>query len=192
MNKNNKKGFMMSEVVIVATIVLVALGALYVSFYKLLSSYKSRATYFDSVSLYLLVYYRDILIENDLMNTVLTDLKKPNNKGIINVYNTTFIGDSSKENDNLFRLPSGDGNYKYNDVVFLIYNDEKAIDSNILNDFDIHQTYKDYVNFLHSSTKLKSNYVMIMERCQKSDENSCKYGYLEIYDGFEVGNVHEK
>lgn len=171
------KGFMMAEVVIVSVIVLVVLGGMFISFNNIYSSYKSRSSYYDSISLYQLVYYRDILIENDIINSILTRLK--NNK-IISVYNSN---DRSKS---LFELPVNDIDDRYEDSVFLVYSPNNVLDEDIFNDdFSIHPKFNDYVNFIHESTKINSNYVMIMERCMKSDVDNCKYGYLEIYDGYE-------
>jgi len=55
----NNKGFMMAEVVVVSSIVLVVLTGLYTSYGKILSIYKQRVSYYDVDTLYKLAYIRD-------------------------------------------------------------------------------------------------------------------------------------
>ena len=67
MIKDNK-GFMMAEVVVVSSIVLIFLTTIFTSYNKLYAAYVNRINYYDVVTLYRLGYYRDILIENDKIN----------------------------------------------------------------------------------------------------------------------------
>lgn len=60
----NNKGFMMAEVVVVSAIVLVFLAGLYASYNELYSAYSRHLDYYDTVTLYQLGYYRDVLIES--------------------------------------------------------------------------------------------------------------------------------
>jgi len=55
----NNKGFMMAEVVVVASIVLVTLVGLYTSYNKIFSIYNKRVDYYDVATLYDLAYIRD-------------------------------------------------------------------------------------------------------------------------------------
>ena len=48
----NNKGFMMAEVVVVASIVLVTMAGLYVSYNKVFSLYNQRIDYYDVTTLY--------------------------------------------------------------------------------------------------------------------------------------------
>ena len=176
----NKKGFMMAELVVVASIVLVVLAALYVSYSKLYGIYQTRLSYYDSVALYRLSYYRDILIENSLINDLLVDAKS---KKVVSVYD-------SRKNDvdgaNLFKLPSSDVPYEYNDRVFIIYTNKQSISKDALkNQTEINTTFTDYISFLSTSAKINSNYVLLMERCKTDNIDNCKYEYLEVYDGKE-------
>ena len=59
----NKKGFMMAELIVVSSIVLVALVSMYGSFIKIHSAYKTKMSYYDVATLYRLGYYRDVLKE---------------------------------------------------------------------------------------------------------------------------------
>ena len=72
----NRKGFMMAEVVVVSAIVMVTIIGLYQSYNKLYSTYATRLKYHDAETLYRLGNYRDTLIENGSLNTILSDMKK--------------------------------------------------------------------------------------------------------------------
>lgn len=157
--KLDKKGFMMAEVVVVSAVVLIFLASLYVSYNALYSKYKSRVTYYDSVALYQLAYYRDSLVDNHQIGTILQDAK---NSGIKKIDDTG--SDTS---------------------VFMIYNNKNNLTGNELNNIDnIHITYKDYIGYLSSSVDLTdSDYVMVMEKCNSENEDDCKYAYLKVHDG---------
>lgn len=55
----NNKGFMMAEVVVVSSIILVALVGLYASYNKIFSIYNQRVDYYDVPTLYELGDYRN-------------------------------------------------------------------------------------------------------------------------------------
>ena len=152
----------MAELIVVSAIVLVVLGTFYVSYNKIYSAYQTRIDYHDSNALYRLAYFRDKLIEDGTIHSKLNAA----NSNIVNIY--------SGEYDS------------YNEKIFLINNKKKSISNTILNgQSGINQTYKDYVTFLSDSVSLASNYVMIIERCEKSNKDKCTYEYLEVYDGKE-------
>ena len=186
----NNKGFMMAEVVVVSAIVMVTIVGLYQSYNKLYSTYNTRIDYYDSTTLYRLGYYRDILIEND-------KLKIENGKLNINgndVSNTQVVDIYSSNGNNIFSLPETEISSYITDTVFLIKTNKSSnkykITGTELNSKEINQTFKDYLNFLSSSTTFNSNYIMVMERCtttldDKKNIDDCKYAYLEIYDGTE-------
>jgi len=179
--KLNKKGFMMAEVVVVSAIVLIVLTALYVSYNKLYSVYNTRLSYYDTVSLYRLGYYRDILIENDIINTILVETKNDSSKSKL-VYNKA---------EGMFSLPDNEKSNYEEDTVFLIYTGGSNISSTALDKHpdDVSITFKEYIDFLSTSATIKSDYVMVMERCNNSsrtpNKDDCKYAYLEVYDGYE-------
>ena len=50
--KLNKKGFMMAEVIVVSSIVLITLTSLYISYNKIYSTYKKRINYYDVSIIY--------------------------------------------------------------------------------------------------------------------------------------------
>ena len=178
----NRKGFMMAEVVVVSAIVMVSIVGLYQSYNKIYSAYTTRIKYYDSTTLYRLGYYRDILITNNVLEP---QIKKLKNKEatIIDIYNPNGT--------NLFNLPSTEVSSYTTDTVFLVptnkNNNKYTITANVLDGKNIHQTFKDYLSYLSTSTSFNSNYLMLMERCNTKDEdkNDCYYAYLEIYDGEE-------
>ena len=106
--KLNKKGFMMAEVIVVSSIVLITLTSLYISYNKIYSTYKKRINYYDVSIIYDLDQIRrntaideptnNTKIENDVIfesNTTvyaipltgnkITDLSQENT-----TFNTTF------------------------------------------------------------------------------------------------------
>lgn len=177
----NNKGFMMAEVVVVSAIILVTLTGLYTSYNKVYGVYKTRLSYYDAVTLYKLSYYRDILIENGVIDNVMDEAKKGT---IINVYDSVKTG-------GIFELPATEISKDITDTVFFVSKDK--FDNNVLSNQDVNLTFREYIQFLSTSATIKSNYVMFMERCNidknnssKVDIDNCKYAYLEVYDGYEA------
>ncbi len=157
----NKRGFMMAELVVVSSIVMVTLAALYISYSQLFTKYYTRIDYYDPDTLYELAYCRDVLIDSEKLNGLLT---------------TTT---SSKN----LKADLTEAGYEIPDEIYLVHNNKNNISSTVITG-NIHNTFKDYLEYLQNSVDLtKSNYVMIMERCITEDD--CKYGYLEVYDGLE-------
>lgn len=168
----NRKGFMMAELVVVSSIVLVTLVGLYTSYNKIYSTYKTRLTYYDATTLYRLGYYRDILKENNVLSEVIDNSKS----GIVEVYNY-----NNTEEGNIFALPEIEQPKNVADVVFFINNNGGKLDADALKAKNIHPTFNDYIEFFNNSVDYTEfNYVMIMERCLVGDENNCNYAYLEI------------
>lgn len=188
MNRVKKRnGFMMAEVVVVSAIVLVVLGALFVSFNKLLLKFDSRVAYYDTTTLFQLAYYRDVLIENGALEEAMTEA---NTNGVYMIYDSEHI------NSGLINLTEAEINdsieERVQDAVYLVYNHAANISSDTFStaNVDIKLTFNEYLDYLSKGVDLtKTNYVMLMERCNiKVDggENDCKYAYLEIFDGYET------
>lgn len=64
----NNKGFMMAEVVVVSSIILVVLTAFYTSYNKIISIYNQRLNYYDVATLYKLADYRDNSLSDNPQN----------------------------------------------------------------------------------------------------------------------------
>lgn len=68
--KLNKKGFMMAEVIVVSSIVLITLTSLYISYNKIYSTYKKRINYYDVSIIYDLdKIRRNVVIDAPTNNT---------------------------------------------------------------------------------------------------------------------------
>lgn len=179
MIKLNNKGFMMAEVVVVSSIVLAFLTTIFVSYNKMYATYLTRIGYYDVTTLYRLGYYRDILIENNKLTSILSE-----NNDITSVY-------GAGSSDSLFNLPDSEKPDSQEDRVYLIKTKDNNhyINVNALDGTNVNETFKDYMKYLSNSVTPRSNYIMVMERCNiKSgtlNTDDCKYAYLEIYDGNE-------
>ena len=69
----NSKGFMMAELIVVSSIILVVMVAMFSSFNKVYSLYETRLNYNDITTLYRLGYYRDVIIENNKLEDVINE-----------------------------------------------------------------------------------------------------------------------
>lgn len=136
----NNKGFMMAEVVVVSSIILVTLVAFYTSYNKIISMYNQRVDYYDVTTLYKLANIRDNI----------TDFSKYSSKTAIK-------------------------NETYEKVYYLSKNDISNL--NVAN-----KTFKDYLAYIKDSVTFETNNILVMERCENSDINNCKYAYLEVFD----------
>ena len=85
--KLNKKGFMMAEVIVVSSIVLITLTSLYISYNKIYSTYKKRINYYD-VSI---IYDLDQIRRN-------TAIDEPTNNTKINIKD-------SESNTTVYAIP---------------------------------------------------------------------------------------
>lgn len=137
----NNKGFMMAEVVIVASIVMVTLVGFYTSYNKIISLYNQRINYYDVATLYELANIREAYKEE--------------------LSGIAFTGNIISEN---------------NTEVF--YVDMSEI-KDMLNS-GISETFKDYVTFLSTSLEVETESILVMEKC--SDDDNCKYAYLEVFN----------
>ena len=188
----NNKGFMMAEVVVVSSIVLVFLAGLYMSYNKVFAVYKTRVSYYDTTALYDLAYYRDRLI--------VEKFKTENNSKMNKLLYSYFVNDASRYAISVigtgdYRLSSklnysAYGNDNQSEIIYLIHNKMKAVEVSKFKDTtqsSMSETFKDYIGYLSTSIDFKSNYIMLMERCKSGDKGKydCKYAYLEVYDGKE-------
>ena len=195
----NKKGFMMAELIVVSSIILVSLVSMYGSFIKIHSAYKTKMSYYDVATLYRLGYYRDVLKENKVNDTtskldeIIESMNSTNN--IVEIYN-------SEKDFKISDFPDDDEIKNVYDRVFIIYNkkynnpdEEYIINVDGFDDLEnkVHVTFLDYVNYLNGNINNYSDfeYMMIMERCNKQvsgdidDTDNCKYAYLEILNDVE-------
>ncbi len=151
----NKKGFMMAELVVVSAIVLMFLAGVFISYNKIYSSYIRRLSYYDIGALYRLDFYQDYYSRN------LSFLK-------LQARNSPFKIDEISSNE-------------YNETAFIIHNSNNNLNATVLNNKNVNKTYQEYINYLSSSVDLtNTEYVMVLERCLKNDNDKCQYAYLEL------------
>ena len=186
MKNNSKKGFMMAEVVIVSAIILTAITMLFMNYNKIFMAYRKRISYYDITTLHRTAYYRDILIENNIFNDILSDAKKQRNhiKQLYNSYSNKGESSIFSLNNDNETIPKNEGS-----VSILIYNGKrKNLDISYFPN-DLHVTFKDYAKYISESADLSdTDYVILTERCElKNSKNidNCKYAYLKIYSGLE-------
>lgn len=89
----NNKGFMMAEVVVVSSIVLVTLVALYASYNKIIAAYNQRVDYYDVTTLYKLANFRDTSLSN--ISPSSTNPVKDENHEIIYYVEKNIIKDNN-------------------------------------------------------------------------------------------------
>ena len=152
----NNKGFMMVELVVVSSIVVVALTALYISFNKIMISYDEIIDYNDVGTTYRLGYYYKLLEADGKIEKVdITNL---------------LINNSSDDKDETIN------GVVYKDIVY-IANVNKL---NELKKEDINQTFKDYVSYVFDNVFKETEQILIMESCQtKNNVETCKYAYMD-------------
>lgn len=149
----NNKGFMMAELVVVSAIIVITLTGLYMSYNKIITSYRKIINYYDVGFYYKLGYYNMSLYKEGTLNTTLSevDTKK-------------YLKINSKVD-----APS-------NEVIYIIKNNEvlDTLKTKVTN-----QTYKDYIEYLITSKDLGNDYIIIGEQCSNNG-TKCKYAYAEV------------
>lgn len=159
----NNKGFMMAEVVVVSSIVLIALAGLYKSYVKIYAIYNERIKYYDAEVLYQLAFYRDKMYDGGLLKLD-SDIVKNEEVVLIdkNIINTDEIVNKI-------------------DTVYLLPKNE--LDN--LKKKDIKVTFKDYLDYLTGTLDIETEYMMVLERCSNNngelDIDNCRYAYLEVF-----------
>lgn len=151
----NNKGFMMAELVVVSSIIVLTLTGLYISYNKIITSYRQIINYYDIGFYYKLGYYNMALYKNKKLDEALSDV---DTKDYVELSNSMGISVDAT------------------DIVYII-KDKDVLST--LKTKVTHQTYKDYIDYLIDSKDLGNNYIIIGEQCL-SDENNCKYAYAEV------------
>lgn len=150
----NKKGFMMAELVVVSSVVVVTLTVLYASFNKIMASYDEILNYNDVGTTYRLGYY------------IRTN----------SIYNDALLDENFKE-INLGQEEINKVEYKDNLYVC------KVSTLQNLKKEKINQTFKDYITYVSENVSKEIKAVALLESCQtkkNSNNTTCKYAYLEV------------
>ena len=77
MNLNNK-GFMLAEVIISASVIIVTLVSLYAGFARVYKAYEIRSTYYDADSVYALKTISDYFIDEMVFNSYISSINNTN------------------------------------------------------------------------------------------------------------------
>ena len=77
MNLNNK-GFMLAEVIISASVIIVTLVSLYAGFARVYKAYEIRSTYYDADSVYALKTISDYFIDEMVFNSYISRINSTN------------------------------------------------------------------------------------------------------------------
>lgn len=156
--KLNNKGFMMAEVIVTCSIVVITLVGLFTSYNKTYLRYKERSNYFNVDNAYACNYLKDLLIENNIL------------------YNNTasYYYIDNTINDKISVLLN---NYNITSVIVVDLSQTTTIEGLITDSMS--NTYKDYLKYLNNSIVYdltQEKYLLIMER-QKVVNDTTNYYY---------------
>lgn len=156
--KLNNKGFMMAEVIVTCSIVVITLVGLFTSYSKAYLRYKERSNYYNVDNAYACNYLKDLLIENNIL------------------YNNTasYYYIDNTINDKISVLLN---NYNITSVIVVDLSQTTTIEGLITDSMS--NTYKDYLKYLNNSIVYdltQEKYLLIMER-QKVVNDTTNYYY---------------
>lgn len=141
--KLNRKGFMLAEVTVVATLAATVMMVMYASSIKIINAYKERENYYDVDTIYAAAYAYNYMIDSGLINDFI----------VVN-YNNKI--DRFTELDLL-------SSYNISDIRFIKSNQD---DVDKLISEDINRTFKNYLNnYVKKNVSESSDkYMFIVER----------------------------
>lgn len=148
----NKKGFMMAELVVVASIIVISLSTLYISYNRLITSYRRVINYYDVGLLYKLGYQYQRLAANSLLESTLEQSESDK-----------YVDLSEK-----LILETGE-------VVYLVYQTSNL--EELKNEVE-HETFKEYITYLQDAVEINEEHFLVGEKC--NGDNKCLYSYMEV------------
>ncbi len=165
MNLNNK-GFMLAEVIISASVIIVTLVSLYAGFARVYKAYEIRSTYYDADSVYALKTISDYFIDEMVFNSYISGINNTNR-----YVEFKEIGTPSNKIDAFINKMIE--NYSFKHFYLTRYNSDylESIES-------ISSDLKEYINFLNSDGVIDddANYKYIFI----SETNDGRFSYLRI------------
>lgn len=154
--KLNRKGFMLAEVVVSASVVAVVLVTMYIGINRMTAAYDKRNRYYDLDAQQVAMEVNDTIRNNGSDVTF-------DNRGILL---SEQISSNYSETKELFDLYKN--NLKYNNNVYIVKNKDGF--NNIKNS-NINQSFKDYLDYFISKTNFDENYsYFIMVELKKDDD----------------------
>ena len=163
--KLNNKGFMLAEVIISASVIIVTLVSLYAGFARVYKAYEIRSTYYDADSVYALKTISDYFIDEMVFNSYISGINNTNKY-------VEFKKNESPSNKIDAFINKMIENYNFN-FYLTRYNSDylESIES-------ISSDLKEYINFLNSDGVIDddANYKYIFI----SETNDGRFSYLRI------------
>lgn len=141
--KLNRKGFMLAEVVVSASVVAVVLVTMYIGINRMTAAYDKRNRYYDLDAQELAMVVNDTIRKNGSSVTF-------DNSGILLSGQINSMYSETKELFDLYK-----NNLKYNNNVYIVKNKDGF--NNIKNS-NINQSFKDYLDYFISKTNFDENY----------------------------------
>lgn len=156
--KLNRKGFMLAEVVVSASVVAVVLVTMYIGINRMTAAYDKRNRYYDLDAQQVAMEVNDLLKRDSEQNnfTSLTDnyysLEDIENNYQVNYSQLKDVFSSLGENINTYYVKNEDG-----------FNTMKSL--------NINQSFKDYLDYFISKTNFDENYsYFIVVELKKNDD----------------------
>ena len=163
--KLNNKGFMLAEVIISASVIIVTLVSLYAGFARVYKAYEIRSTYYDADSVYALKTISDYFIDEMVFNSYISSINNTNKY-------VEFKKNESPSNKIDAFINKMIENYNFN-FYLTRYNSDylESIES-------ISSDLEEYINFLNSDGVIDddANYKYIFI----SETNDGRFSYLRI------------
>lgn len=161
----NNKGFMLAEVIISASVIIVTLVSLYAGFARVYKAYEIRSTYYDADSVYALKTISDYFIDEMVFNSYISSINNTNKY-------VEFKKNESPFNKIDAFINKMIENYNFKHFYLTRYdmeylNSVKSISSDL----------EEYIDFLDSDKVIdNSNYKYIFI----SETNDGRFSYLRI------------
>lgn len=156
--KLNRKGFMLAEVVVSASVVAVVLVTMYIGINRMTAAYDKRNRYYNLDAQQVAMEVNDLLKRDSEQNnfTSLTDnyysLEDIENNYQVNYSQLKDVFSSLGENINTYYVKNEDG-----------FNTMKSL--------NINQSFKDYLDYFISKTNFDENYsYFIVVELKKNDD----------------------
>lgn len=163
--KLNNKGFMLAEVIISASVIIVTLVSLYAGFARVYKAYEIRSTYYDADSVYALKTISDYFIDEMVFNSYISSINNTNKY-------VEFKKNESPSNKIDAFINKMIENYNFKHFYLTRYNSDylESIES-------ISSDLKEYIDFLDSDKVIdNTNYKYIFI----SETNDGRFSYLRI------------
>ena len=164
--KLNKKGFMLAEVVVSASVIAVILVTLYIGLNRMTSAYEKRNRYYDIDAQQLAIEFNEFAKENTITLPV----------GIIDEYT---IGQEKIEKYETSFGPLLTNLNRYCRIYTASYNKDSI--SNLV-DSNSTDSFNDYIEYLKNSFDSNTvyRYVVIVEMWNREDINDYYYYALKV------------